>query len=481
MESDDGVALQDEKCVVIEENHVEESLTDSNKVSQNADDLGEKVPTMNGKSEAVKGNDGLDSSGDATKASVTATPSKNSKTTKDSNAPSNGVSKITKATKDNQLKSANPTSRSQRVVLSQSLSFPARGSRGDGMKKSVDGLLVKKEAKNARENGTRAEPTFATNGTVTSASALSRPSRRASAAVQPKEEIKHNGPSARRATLTSMPSIKQSSSAKLGSVNETANCPPSETSLPVDKEPIPVITAQQIIEEDDAHSTTSTTTPRSRKSGASGFAFRLDERAAKRKEFFTKLEEKIQAKEVEKTNLQAKSKENQEAEIKQLRKSMTFKATPMPNFYREPPPKVELKKIPTTRAISPKLGRNKNSSSSVNNSSEGGPTLSPRMNQNQNNSNKGSEKDANVSKKPIRKSQPKVHSRETAARKAEAKPVKTKVKSATEEQQNQKECLRETEQSQDQNEKTNEESQMNATEPIPHSHEIMPQEVAVGV
>lgn len=82
MESDDGVALQDEKCVVIEENHVEESLTDSNKASQNADDLGEKVPTMNGKSEAEKVNDGLDSSGDATKASVTAPPSKNSKTTK---------------------------------------------------------------------------------------------------------------------------------------------------------------------------------------------------------------------------------------------------------------------------------------------------------------------------------------------------------------------------------------------------------------
>lgn len=97
------------------------------------------------------------------------------------------------------------------MVLSQSLSFPARRSRGDGMKKSVDGLLVKKDAKNARENGTRAEPTFATNGTVTSASALSRPSRRASAAVRPKEEIKHDGPSARRATLTSMPSIKQSS------------------------------------------------------------------------------------------------------------------------------------------------------------------------------------------------------------------------------------------------------------------------------
>ncbi|KAH9535368.1 hypothetical protein CY35_17G048600 [Sphagnum magellanicum] len=99
---------------------------------------------------------------------------------------------------------------------------------------------------------------------------------------------------------------------------------------------------------------------------ASGFNFKCEERAQKRRDFYAKLEERMKAKEEEKRAMEAKRMQEKEAQFKELRRALAYKANPVPSFYQEPPPpKRELKKVPPTRAKSPNFTISKRRSSDV--------------------------------------------------------------------------------------------------------------------
>ncbi|XP_073317829.1 protein WVD2-like 4 isoform X2 [Primulina huaijiensis] len=325
MESNNGAQLEEEKKLNTEKINGEGStLVDTENISHSEPGSGGNEVYK----DLVKEKESVDSSGPASKLSECLSKSRASTQSKrdfSGNGPNNNKSSKNQSTSS---KGSVVLGRNTKPSLSQSLSFPAKGRHSDVMKRSVDTYPLK----SSQKNGAKAEQFKC----VTSSG--------------------------------NAPKIRQSWPVKQVNVNGNETNPSSDG---LDEKNLKHINnVLPVKEEDDTGSITSSNATSQQKTNVSAFPFRLEERAEKRKEFYSNIEKKIHAKEVEVSNLEAKSKENQEAEIKQLRKSLTFKATPMPSFYKDPPPKPELKK----------LGRRKNTESASRNSLEnGGSTLSPSI------------------------------------------------------------------------------------------------------
>ncbi|KAL8166653.1 hypothetical protein V2J09_008152 [Rumex salicifolius] len=163
--------------------------------------------------------------------------------------------------------------------------------------------------------------------------------------------------------------------ASCGNASPNARILQSPTSTKKSQFKTPFASRKHLDDEDNWSMASSTNasvrTTRSRTTVGIAPKFSVTERLEKRKEYYEKLEEKHKALEAEKQEYEARNKEEEQAAIKQLRKSMVYKAKPVPNFYYSgPPPKKELKKLPTTRAVSPKLGRRKSCGDALRSPSE---------------------------------------------------------------------------------------------------------------
>ncbi|XP_057763639.1 protein WVD2-like 2 isoform X2 [Salvia miltiorrhiza] len=109
----------------------------------------------------------------------------------------------------------------------------------------------------------------------------------------------------------------------------------------------------EVCEEEDTSSAASARTNKFKVTVPVAPKFICEERLEKRREYYAKLDEKHKALEKEKQEAEARQKEEEAAAIKELRKSMVYRANPVPSFYHEGPPP----KLPLTRPKSPKITR----------------------------------------------------------------------------------------------------------------------------
>ncbi|ONI19798.1 hypothetical protein PRUPE_3G298700 [Prunus persica] len=105
------------------------------------------------------------------------------------------------------------------------------------------------------------------------------------------------------------------------------------------------------------------------------FNLRTEERAASRKK---KLEEKFNANEAQKVQVQRKLKEKEGIEIGKFRQTLCFKARPLPDFYKErKAQKSEIDKVPVAHPLPQKLGK-KSTPTPTPSVVEASTSLSPR-------------------------------------------------------------------------------------------------------
>ncbi|XP_029128523.1 protein WVD2-like 7 [Cajanus cajan] len=132
--------------------------------------------------------------------------------------------------------------------------------------------------------------------------------------------------------------IKEVSKSSEKLVRESKSENVSRVRKGAESQPSALKTASKGIQEAERMNQAINSTKSNVKPRVAAFNFKCNERAERRKEFYMKLEEKMHAKEAVMNQMQAISQEKTEADIKKFRKSLNFKATPMPSFYHTTSP-----------------------------------------------------------------------------------------------------------------------------------------------